>query len=159
MHVRTAKPDDMGSIYMMGFDVWGDDMSPDEYLKCCRESQKYQKGQWKVLEQDGQLLSSLILYQLKNEWIGVGSIATPEQLRCRKYAANLIMSVLDELRRSPDLNSVFLFSDIAPHYYHKFGFTKLPERFQNEPGSVCMGLSLNDSPSWLESDFVPPFYF
>src|SRR5690606_2186612 len=132
MSIRSAQSEDMDSIYMMGFDVWGDDLSQDEYLKGCRESKKYQKGSWKVLEQDGQLVSSLIQYRLKDGWIGIGSIATPVSFRRRGFAANLVMGVLDELRESSDVQSIFLFSDIDHHYYHRFGFIELPDEYQNE---------------------------
>ena len=102
------------------------------------------------------MVSSLIQYRLKDGWIGIGSIATPVSFRRRGFAANLVMGVLDELRESSDVQSIFLFSDIDHHYYHRFGFIELPDEYQNEPGSVCMGLSLGGSPSWLKSDFVPP---
>ncbi|MEH6944869.1 hypothetical protein [Bacillus sp. JJ722] len=44
--IRDATKDDMTNIYMMGYDVWGDNMTLEEYVTNCQESSKYKKGKW-----------------------------------------------------------------------------------------------------------------
>lgn len=49
--LRKATSKDMNIVYMMGYDVWGNNMSPKEYLVMCQGSSKYKLGQWYVLEE------------------------------------------------------------------------------------------------------------
>ncbi|MBI3016721.1 MAG: GNAT family N-acetyltransferase, partial [Deltaproteobacteria bacterium] len=89
--VRKAKPKDLDSIYLMGIDVWSDGNTKAEYLFECRNSPKYKKGEWFVLvDSQDNPVSSLITYTLTEKTIGIGSIATPQSLRKRGYASELI---------------------------------------------------------------------
>jgi hypothetical protein len=51
--VRTAFPNELEEVYMMGFDAWADGASEKDYLDVCRSSTKYQSGKWYVLENVG----------------------------------------------------------------------------------------------------------
>ena len=157
--IRSAQKTEMIEIYMMGFDVWSESITEDEYLQSCRESKKYSQGSWKVLEKDGALVSSLITYKLKSDWIGIGSIATPTKLRCRGFSAELITGIIDNLKSLSTVSTIFLFSDINPSYYHRFGFCALEDKHQTKKNTVLMGLSLKGTPAWLAQDFFPPTYF
>ncbi len=87
MLAREALPDEMERVYLMGFDVWGEDLSQVAYLELCRRSTKYRKGRWHVLTVEGEVVSSLIAYRdefgLPPGCYGSGSIATPSVLRDR----------------------------------------------------------------------------
>ena len=125
MRVRKAREEDLNAIYMMGFDAWGDEYTGPDYLKACGESAKYIKGIWYVLEQNYLPISSLIVYvkqfSLPDKCAGIGSIATVPGYRKRGYGALLIKNVI-QLLKEQDIDAIYLFSDIAPHYYQKFGF-------------------------------------
>ncbi|WP_157843165.1 hypothetical protein [Bacillus sp. FJAT-42315] len=41
--IREATNEDMNEVYMMGYDVWGDDMPSEEYVTMCQESSKLKK--------------------------------------------------------------------------------------------------------------------
>ena len=81
--IRKATSEDMESVYMMGYDVWGENMPSDEYITMCNHSVKYKRGTWYVLEDldTKELVSSLIVYELPSSEDrtsrGIGSIATP----------------------------------------------------------------------------------
>ncbi len=126
MYVREAQCHELDAIYAMGFDVWGDGISYEEYLVGCRESQKYQAGTWYVLIDNEQILSSLIVYQnkfgLKDDCFGIGSVATPNRLRRRGYASNLVNLVKTELFAHRNCKAIFLYSDIDQQFYSKLGF-------------------------------------
>ena len=159
MNIRSAQETDLNQIYMMGFDVWSGNATVEEYLNSCRDSKKYSQGRWMILEKDGALLSSLIIYDLNREWAGIGSIATPKELRRQGFAAELISGVIKQLQSSSELSTVFLFSDINPAYYNRFGFEALEAKYQSNSDAVLMGLSFTETPAWVAEDFIPPTYF
>ncbi|MFD6211426.1 GNAT family N-acetyltransferase, partial [Peribacillus sp. NPDC060253] len=106
--IREATDKDMEVVYMMGYDVWGDNMLSQEYVTMCQGSSKYKKGKWYVLEETDtkELLSSLIVYELNlSEDLlvrGIGSIATPLHLRQKGYASILIEEVINKLEKNID---------------------------------------------------------
>jgi predicted N-acetyltransferase YhbS len=139
--VRAPEPHELHAVYAMGYDAWGEGRSLAAYSAACAASDKYRSGEWRVLEAGGVLLSSLLLHRLPPEpagaAAGLGSIATPPELRRRGHAARLIAGALAELD-ARGVAVVYLHSDIAPRYYERFGFRALPARFQRAPTSVCM---------------------
>ena len=143
----------------MGRDAWAGKKRTPEYLDSCRNSPKYEKGEWFLLEDGrGVPAASLIVYRLTSDSAGIGSIAVPPKKRGKGLATRLIRSVLRRLdrRRVPH---VFLFADIAPEFYARFGFAALPGRHQKRDGSVCM-LRGRSAHGRLKADgFRPPDYF
>jgi predicted acetyltransferase len=155
MILRDAAELDMENIYLMGVDIWGRGLSPEEYLKSCSESSKYKKGTWKVLTDGNILLSSLIIYKLDSNNFGIGSIATPQIYRKRGFATILIHRVIDDLKFKG--TGCFLYADIEPTFYEKFGFKALSKDLQKYNGSICMKLQLNKNID-SEYDFVPNYF-
>ena len=155
--MRIAKFDELDQIYSMGFDVWSDGGSYQSYLEKCRASPKYQKGEWFVSEKDGALCASLLLHSFGAGAYGIGSIATYLHERKKGHASSLIAGVVDYLRDSRRAQVVYLYSDIEPSFYQKFGFEQLPSKLQNylpSLGMVCV-LSASEKPGERE----PPPYF
>lgn len=144
---------------MMGFDAWSEGKSEKQYLGACQSSSKYRKGQWYVLAHEKRLLSSLVLYQLPRNAVGIGSIATPPEFRRRGYASQLISGIVSTLEASKTRRPIFLFADIAPEFYGRFGFVPLPIRYQTRPGSICMVHSANLEQLLKDPGFVLPSYF
>ncbi|WP_112180470.1 MULTISPECIES: GNAT family N-acetyltransferase [Paraliobacillus] len=161
--IREATKEDMIDIYMMGYDVWGDNMSSEEYVTMCQDSSKYKKGKWYVLEATDtkELLSSLIVYELNpSEDIivkGIGSIATPLTFRKKGYASLLVKETINELEQEEDCNNFFLYSDIGADFYKTLGFIELPNEGQKYKDSDCMYYSKENAIDSIS--FEIPDYF
>lgn len=155
---RKAGTEEYDQIYRMGFDAWADGDSEEEYLTGCRNSPKYKKGTWFVLSVQGQLVSSLIVYQFDELAIGIGSIATPLDLRGKGYASKLISSVLDTFEHKNSETTFFLYSDINPEFYEKFGFHKVNSDAQRYKTTTCM-IRGKDIQGFLTDKEKTPEYF
>ncbi len=147
MFTREGVPEDLETIFMMGFDTWHNGMSQRRYLNELMSSSKYPQGQWYVLENEGELVSSLIVYRqgfdLLPECWGVGSVATPPALRRRGYAEKMIRHVIGLARRA-EVRGIYLFSGVGTGYYGKFGF-ECVEAAQPEGQAPCMVLAFRDA--------------
>lgn len=165
MTIRTATGSELERVYRMGFDVWGEGLALDAYLAGCRASPKYAAGAWWVLAgKDGRLESSLLAHEIPMPSgapaVGLGSIATPPELRGRGHASRLITAFLRAREESHGTDVFFLFSDIAPAFYERFGFTTLgpcPEK----TGSILMARAEAKRLASLLADpaFAVPGYF
>lgn len=161
MLVRLAQKNDLPTIHTMAHDTWGEGLPMDEHVARCLASPKYKKGQWFVLEQDGELKCTLICYRdafgLPENVIGIGSVATMPIHRKKGFASKLLREVMD--RRS-EVDGFFLFSEVDPTIYAKHGFVILPKEFQRYVAAVSMmrpaGKSLD---ILLSCGFKSPDYF
>lgn len=142
MIVRPAVTEDMDAIYLMGFDVWGEEQTEEEYLAGCRDSKKYKLGEWRCLTVDGIVVSSLITYKnqfdLVDRYVGIGSIATHPDYRRHGHASYLIQNCINSCLKENSLG-LLMFSDVEPAFYEKFGFTVV----ESDKGCALMFLSLN----------------
>jgi predicted acetyltransferase len=146
--LREPKPNEFHQIYMMGFDVWGEGITKEDYLLTCETTPKYKKGHWYVLVSDCTIVSSLIIYKsphfnLPEGYVGIGSIATPKEKRKNGYASQLIEKTIRMLKQH-NTTGIYLFSDIDPKFYEKFGF-KLTEEFNPKQEDHCMLLNLSNN--------------
>ncbi|GGA29833.1 GNAT family N-acetyltransferase [Psychrobacillus lasiicapitis] len=161
--IREATKEDMINIYMMGFDVWGDDMPVEKYITMCQDTIKYKKGKWYVLEATDtkELLSSLIVYKLNpsEDLIvkGIGSIATPANSRKNGYAFLLVKETINKLEQEENCNNFFLYSDIGTDFYKRLGFIVLPNESQKYKDSICMYYSKENGIDSISFDI--PNYF
>ena len=153
---REAVESDFCQIYMMGFDVWSIGSSQAEYLEGCRTSPKYKKGKWFVLSKGDDLLSSLIAYDFGKEIAGIGSIATSENIRKQGYASKLISEVILHLEEQRGITTLFLYADISPAFYERFGFVRLPQNSQKYPNSICMVRSKANT--MIEPELIPKYF-
>lgn len=157
MKTRLAKTGELDAIYLMGLDIWADGPLID-YLQSCHESSKYKTGTWYVLENKKQLLSSLIVYDLGANQFGIGSIATPPELRKNGYAGTLITDVINLIESKNDQVMTFLYSDIKSEFYEKFGFKKIPLEKQKYQTTTCMVKGKNNL-DLNSNNFIVPNYF
>ncbi|MFS0781678.1 GNAT family N-acetyltransferase [Bacillus sp. 1P06AnD] len=163
MNIREATICDMEAVYLMGYDAWGDNRQINEYLDMCRQSTKYQRGQWFVLEcsETGNLLSSLIVYDLTQQegriHKGIGSIATAPPERCKGLAATLLKGVMERMESAHQDALFFLYSDIGTDYYCKLGFKVLDDHNQKYKSHICMWYSSNDHLDFMTKEI--PDYF
>lgn len=153
MQIRTACRHELDIIYLMGFDVWGEGLSRDEYLAGCQSSKKYQSGAWYVLVVDEKPVSSLIVYSdlfgLGQGCFGIGSLATDPAMRGKGFGSQLLRGVTEMLLNAPNTVATFLHADIGHHYYERLGYRRIPG------GEDCMYFSLGLSRYVGE----PPTYF
>lgn len=138
MKTRIALAGDFDDIFIMGFDVWSDGLSNEEYLKACHESPKYKSGTFLVLEDQGLLLASLIFYSLNDSTYGIGSIAVPSIERNKGYGTKIIRDALSYLESKKHDPTIYLYSDIDPEFYERFGFISLPADLQKYEFTTCM---------------------
>ncbi|AJQ95683.1 GNAT family N-acetyltransferase [Gynuella sunshinyii] len=125
MRYRKPNPQEMDVIYLMGLDAWGEGGEKASYLESCKNSKKYELGQWYCLEIDGELAASLIIYRdewgLKPGYIGIGSVCTAPSHRRKGYATALVVECIKDFKAS-GAQGIYLFSDIAPEIYQRLGF-------------------------------------
>lgn len=154
MRSRHPLPGEMDSVFLMGFDAWGGGLTEEIYLEFCRRSPKYATGEWLILERSGAPAAGILVHRFSADVAGLGSLATRPELRRQGLAACLVDQALALLDRE-GARKVYLYADIAPRYYERFGFKALPPWRQMRHGSTCM-LRSN-----VESDALdePPPYF
>lgn len=138
LKIRGPKAEEFDEIYRMGFDVWADGDTLENYFEGCRNSPKYKKGEWFVLEKSGSLLSSLLVHSFDDNIYGIGSIATNPDQRKNGYASVLIESVINNLQTNRNSKITYLYSDINPEFYERFGFRRLPSELQKYSTTTCM---------------------
>lgn len=155
---RKALSDEMNQIYLMGFDVWSDGASEKDYLADCSSSIKYKRGEWYVLTEDDKILSSLIIYDFGDEKFGIGSIATSPYDRKKGYASELIKHIIHKIESGSKNCILFLYSDIQPEFYEKFGFTRLKPEAQRYKTTTCMvyGKRVEE---FMNENLITPEYF
>ena len=158
LYMRDAYLNELDQVYLMGEDVWSEGASTSEYLMGCRASSKYKQGQFKILTDGQRLLSSLIVYDLSDDRLGIGSIATPVQQRKKGYASQLILLVMEQAILEGKLD-IFLFSDIGAAFYEKLGFSILPDHHQKYDDSICMLRTERAWDEWLALGLEVPKYF
>jgi hypothetical protein len=61
MLFRSPRPDELDTVYRMGFDVWADGKDEGAYLEECRGSPKYRANEWLMAEDAGTLVASLFI--------------------------------------------------------------------------------------------------
>ena len=105
-----------------------------------------------------QLLSSMIVYKLEENIFGIGSISTPVCLRNKNYGSKLIFQTLELLTNEFHASAIFLYSDIKPKFYEKFGFKKLPQNYQRYKDTSCM-VRVENLEEFLSSHLNVPEYF
>lgn len=131
MLIRKAHESELDSIYLMGFDVWGDKLSRSEYLNGCQNSPKYRSGTWYVLVVDDTPVSSLIVYSEQfgpgQGCVGIGSVATHPEMRRQGFGYHLVEGVTEQLLSDTDVDAVFLHSDIQHTFYQKLGYSTIAE--------------------------------
>lgn len=162
---RAAAVHELDLIYRMGYDAWGDGKSLDDYLAVCRASKKYAAGVWWVQTRgDGRPVSALLTHEIPIPGdacaIGLGSIATAPDLRGQGHASRLIREVLSRHERDAGTEVFFLFADISPRFYERFGFVS-SEPCPQKPQSMLMVRAESKRLASLltDSKFKIPDYF
>jgi predicted N-acetyltransferase YhbS len=138
MVFRQARPNEMEELFREGYRVWSRNRTYEQYCTENRKEDAY--GTRFVLEVDSEVVSSLILLKLKDcegmTCRGIGSVVTPQRYCGKGYATALVRNCVAYAESG--CGAIFLYSDIDPGFYERFGFTALPDHLQKKKGSVCM---------------------
>lgn len=140
MMFRQAKQEEIEELFREGYKVWHKGRTLAKY--CSDNAKEDAYGTRYVIEENGVLVSSLILLRLKHfhdcKVYGIGSVLTPEPHKHRGYASALIKNCLEQIT---DSNAItFLYSEVSPSFYERFQFRVLPSNLQKDANSICMGL-------------------
>ena len=123
----------------------------------CRTSKKYKSGIWYVVENNGKILSSLIVYAIDSisncRSIGIGSLATQLNERKKGYAAKLLNAIVSAYKWQYNINFFMLFAEIKIKYYEKLGFVALSDENQLYDNSVCMIHCSQQDKKYIEEKF------
>lgn len=145
MVFRQAKQDEIDQLLSEGYKVWSKSRTFEQYCAENRKEDAY--GTRYVIEDNGDIVSSLILLNLKsiNSKIvyGIGSVLTPHTYKHKGYATELLKSCI--LQINIDVSLVFLYSEIDPAFYGRYNFRILPPNLQKDADSICMVLCDDDS--------------
>jgi predicted N-acetyltransferase YhbS len=112
---------------------WGAEIAIEEYRACLLERAEHGWARRHVRNlvlrsAEGGYLSSLRLHAVRGlqqdrkiRLGGIGEVLTPEDLRGKGYASRLVGMTLELLERE-GVDGAYLFSDIDPRFYARFGF-------------------------------------
>ena len=165
MTIRPAAASELDAVFLMGRDAWGEGRPLEAYLAVCRAAPKYAAGVWWVLAgEGGRLESSLLAHDIPlpsgAPAVGLGSIATPPELRGGGRASPRISEVIRRRAADAATEVFFLYSDIAPVFYERFGFKALGP-CPRKPSSILMARAEPARLAGLLADprFELPGYF
>lgn len=140
MLIREAAPHERDELFLEGYKVWSKNRTFEQY--CVDNSKEDACGTRYVMDQDGKILSSLILLRLKEIWgckvYGFGSVLTSAEYTGKGYATSLIKYCIENITEENSI--LFLYSEINPVFYERFGFKALPPHLQKDSKAVCMAL-------------------
>lgn len=144
MVFRRAKPQEILELFWEGYKVWSRNRTFEQYSADNGKEDAY--GTRYVIEENGELVSSLILLKLKDlsrkRIYGIGSVLTPLVHKKKGYASELLKNCLEQVDSSNAI--IFLYSEVAPAFYERFHFRVLPPRLQKDTGSICMALCTDE---------------
>lgn len=161
MTIREATAHERMVLFREAYKVWSKKRTFEQY--CADNGKEDAYGTRYVMEQDGKILTSLILLRLKEIWgcqvYGFGSVLTLSEHRGKGYATALLKHCIEMIRNEKSI--VFLYSEINPVFYERLGFRALPPHLQHKGTAVCMVLCSEDI--WIrlnkiKKDFIPAYF-
>lgn len=161
MIFREATLGERPFLFQEGYKEWSKNRTFEQY--CADNSKDDINGTRYVLEHEGQILCSAVLLRLKSingkAVYGLGSILTSQNARGKGYGIELVKKCMEITFKANTI--IFLYSDINPVYYQKFGFRILPKELQKKPQSFCMAYC--EENIWLEllnaaKDVIPDYF-
>jgi predicted N-acetyltransferase YhbS len=146
MEYRPAGEHERDAACMMGYDTWSNGQSAADFLARCKSPDKHRSARWFVLSERGVLRASLLVHSFE-PWgdrvvRGIGSVATAPEFRGHGYGRRLVAAAVADLTGRENASLVFLYSDIGPDFYARYGFAALPAACQPARASVAMVLML-----------------
>lgn len=161
MIFREARPEERAFLFAEGYKEWPKNRTLEQY--CTDNAKEDAYGTRYAIDVSGNIVSSLILLNLKDiagkKASGIGSVLTSRNHTGKGYATELMNNVIQTNKK--EVSYIFLFSDIDPEFYKKFGFRALPPELQKKEKSVCMVYCSDDSWATLLAcpiDAMPDYF-
>ena len=161
MIFRQAQPGERELLFREGYKEWPKNRTYEQY--CADNAKEDAYGTRFILEDNGEIISSLILLTLKDvagrKAYGIGSVLTPKPHAGKGYATELLNTCLR--REVPEGAFLFLFSDINPDFYKRLNFRVLPSPYQRYEKSPCMVYCTDNNWSALlnsPSESLPSYF-
>ena len=149
MVFRQAREQEIDAILREGYKVWSRNRTFEQYCVDNRKEDAY--GTRYVIDAGNEVVSSAILLNLADirgkKVYGIGSVLTPKVHAGKGYATELLKNCIRQAGMNDSM--IFLYSEINPDFYGRFGFKVLPPELQRDVNSVCMVKCSDDSWSIL----------
>ncbi|QHQ63490.1 GNAT family N-acetyltransferase [Anaerocolumna sedimenticola] len=140
MLIRQAKLSEREELFREAYKEWSKNRTFEQYK--ADNSKEDEFGVRYVIEEDGKIVSSLIMLNLKELFgykvYGFGSVLTPLEFAGKGYATSLLNDCMGKIDRENSI--IFLYSEINPVFYERLGFKILPSYLQKDKKAVCMAL-------------------
>ena len=141
MKLVVADGDVLARILAETHEIWSDRLTPPAYARYNAAQLLTPWGarhlrRFALLDDQRRILSSAKRYDLRASFdgreirvIGLGAVFTPEAMRGRGYAREIIERILADAARE-GAQMALLFSEIDPGFYEAMGFTAVPRHEQ-----------------------------
>lgn len=158
MNLQPATGNDLSAIFRETFSIWSPGLTRDDYLEYMWRISLLPWAkrhlEFLVLKAKDDVAASLKYNQLtfrhRNQpykFVGLGAVYTQKRFRNQGYASQLMELAINRAV-SEGSDAMFLFSDIAPAFYTRFGFVEVGN--QNVHFMMARHL-LSSSPSTVEA--------
>lgn len=153
MNLQSATWNDLNAIFRETFSIWSPGLSRDEYLDYMWRISVLpwakRNLEFLVLKAKDEVAASLkyqrITFLHRNQpykFVGVGAVYTQKHYRNQGYASQLMELAIDRAAREGN-DGMFLFSDIDPAFYTRFGFVEVG----NQNVHFMIGRNLSPAPA------------
>src|SRR5690606_22479476 len=149
MIVRRVAIDELSQVFRLTYEL-ASGGSVTRHVVACKRDPKLRSGTHWVLDNGrGEFLATLTTYHFRHPdggtAVGLATLFTPEPLRRRGYARQLLEGVLAQLE-SEDERIFYLLSDIGSDFYERLGFRRLPMMYEGAPD--CIPMLRCPEPEW-----------
>jgi predicted GNAT family N-acyltransferase len=129
---------EIDGLFKEGYKVWSKNRTFEQY--CIDNGKEDAYGTRYVIDNNGEIVSSLILLNLKSilgrKVFGIGSVITPKLHEHKGYASKLLTQCIEQHTDKESI--IFLYSDVHPSFYEQFHFRVLPDYLQKGKTGICM---------------------
>ncbi len=132
LEMHPASPEELRAAHQNVYDVWSKGLSPEAHLARRLGSPHHNWARWYVGLLEGRVVTSLAAHPLELRlggavfpMIGIASVHTLAEFRGQGLAPRLIAWV-EQFEREQGAAVSLLFSDVAPGYYARQGYTLCP---------------------------------
>jgi len=162
MNLEPATWNDLNAIFKETFSIWSPGLTRDEYLeymwRVSRLPWAKRNLEFLVLKAKADVAASLkyhkLIFKHRNrhyQFVGLGAVYTQKRFRNQGYASQLVELAIDKAV-AEGADGMFLFSDIDPAFYTRFGFVEVGN--QNVHFLMARNLSSSSADAELaEADF------
>lgn len=135
MNLQPATWNDLSAIFRETFSIWSPGLSRDEYLEYMWRISLLpwatRNLEFLVLKAKDDVAASLKYHKLtfrhhnhSYQFMGLGAVYTQKHFRNQGYASQLMELAIDKAV-AENADGMFLFSDIDPAFYTRFGFVEV----------------------------------